>query len=138
MSPRDQERVFPRAYASDLITIARGDLDSAQVLLEGFEKGRGRPENVFYAAQQSVEKCLKAVLVSREIPVPLVRDIGVLLGKLPADTNTRFDYDLVGLTPYATIRRYEEGRLKPEIDEARDTLALAEEVLSWAESIVGH
>ena len=137
MSPRDQERMFPKDYACELLSIARGDLGSTRVLLRGFEAGEGRPENVFYSAQQVIEKCLKAVLCARGVPVPLVHDLGVLLGKLPEDTNPTFDYRLVQLTPFATIRRYEEGRVVLDLDEAKDVLALAERVVTWAAGVVG-
>ena len=137
MSPRDQERLFDPFYGKELLRIAQGDLASTRVLLRGLEVSEGRSENVFYTAQQAIEKALKAVLCARGLPVPLVHDIGILMGRLPDDTHPTFDYGLTRLTQFATTRRYEEGRIVLTIEEARDTVAMAALVLDWAAQLVG-
>ena len=62
MSPKSQERIFPRAYSAELLRIARGDHNSASFLLSGLATEGVRPENVAYLFQQAIEKALKAAL----------------------------------------------------------------------------
>lgn len=62
MTPK-KERHFKPEYAKELIAIARGDLASAF----GLKKIKmGRPENICYHAEQSIEKSLKAVLCHKQ------------------------------------------------------------------------
>ncbi len=50
---RNQKRLFKKEYSMELLKIAKGDLDSAV----GLSKiNSGRPENIVFLAQQSVEK----------------------------------------------------------------------------------
>jgi hypothetical protein len=44
MSPK-KERTFKKSYAAELLRIAAGDVESAEVLMQS---QRGRPENVCY------------------------------------------------------------------------------------------
>lgn len=133
MTPKKNERLFPVTYSKDLIEIAIGDLKTAKALISAPDI---RIENAFYMVQQSVEKCLKAVLVSLNVPVPLVHDLGILLGKLPQDIEPPYGYELNELNQYASIRRYEEGYWKPTNDELTKTIARADEIISWAREII--
>ncbi len=117
MSPKHQERKFPRSYSRELLRIAVGDHDSAAYLVRGVGDGAGRAENAAYLFQQSIEKALKAALCAVGRPVPLVHDLGVLVAKLPGSVDPDFGYELAGLDEYATVRRYEEGRYQLTADE---------------------
>ncbi len=138
MSPKSQERVFPRAYAGELLRIARGDHDSASFLRSGLASEGVRPENVAYLFQQAIEKALKAALCALGRPVPLVHDLGVLVAKIPDTLDPDFGYELSGLDEYATIRRYEEGRMVLSAGELQDIATLSERVLRWCNKIVEH
>ncbi len=134
MSSAKQEKLFPVAYASELIRIAEGDLGSAKLLLEGFALQKSRAENIFFIAQQSMEKSLKAVLCLHKVAVPLVHELGVLVAKLPAESNPVVGYEVSKLSEFASTRRYEEGSLELTAEEAQDVFNMASKVLNWAKS----
>jgi HEPN domain-containing protein len=137
MSPRNQERLFPVAYSQELLRIAQADHDSAVYLLGGVSVEHGvRPENAAYLFQQAIGKALKAALCARELPVPLVQDLGVLIARIPDDLEPEFGYELGGLDEYATVRRYEEGRYTLQQDELEEMQRYSKQVLSWASRIV--
>jgi HEPN domain-containing protein len=136
VTPSKQERIFKREYASELLKIASGDLGSARILFQHFSDESGRAENIFFLSQQAIEKCLKAVLCALRLPVPMVHELGVLVGKIPASTNMEFGYELASLSEFASIRRYEEGALTLTCEEASDVIAKAEAILLWAQKIV--
>jgi HEPN domain-containing protein len=128
MSPRKSEKIFKREYGDELLRIAEQDLASAQILAAH----GGRVENSIYHAQQAIEKALKAVLCAKGIPVPLVHDAGILVAKLPGDLSPPGGYSLSDLTPFATIKRYEEGAYAVTPEEHNQAIRLAEDVLHWA------
>lgn len=136
MSPSSQERLFRPEYAAELLRIAAADLDTAEFLLEGLERGRIRGENYFFALQQCLEKTLKAVLVHLGIPVPLVHDLGILLAKVPRDREPPFGYEIGALSEFAAVRRYEEGALAWGLEEAREAQALGVTALGWAKAVL--
>jgi HEPN domain-containing protein len=101
---------------------------------------RARPpgvllEDLCFEAQQSAEKGIKALLLSRGIPFPFIHDLARLLSlleqageKIP-DTVRR----AAELTPYAVMTRY-PGLAEPVTEERyREALAIAETVLAWVE-----
>lgn len=55
-------RKFRPDYALELLSVATGDLDSAQLLAAGKVK---RKENILFHCQQVVEKALKATHCAR-------------------------------------------------------------------------
>jgi HEPN domain-containing protein len=136
MTPSKQEKLFKPEYAAELIKIAEGDLGSAQILLQHFSEGSSRAENIFFLAQQSIEKSLKAVLCALKIPVPLVHELGILVGKIPHSANPQFGYELAALSEFAAVRRYEEGALMLSEEEARDVVDKAKDVLLWAQGVI--
>lgn len=83
-------RIFRPAYAHELLVVASGDLDSAQLLAVGQAK---RKENILFHCQQAVEKALKAVLCARGIPVPLVHDLPIILDRF-VDRQVPFGEDI--------------------------------------------
>ncbi len=136
MSPRDQERRFDPEYAATLLSIARQDFATGQYAQSGVKSGDVRPENVFFLYHQAIEKLLKAVLCHLELPVPLVHDLGVLLAKLPPETQPGIGYELSMLNEFAGVRRYEKGSLIYEAEDLEDARSLAEELLRWGASII--
>jgi HEPN domain-containing protein len=134
LSPkRHQERRFEKGYADELLRIAEGDLESARALQQS---GKGRIENVYFLVQQSIEKCLKAVLVYHEQVVPLVHDLGTLIAKIPDDVITPFGYELSELNQYAAIRRYEEGVWIPDQEDLAKCMKVATDVFHWTKNHV--
>jgi HEPN domain-containing protein len=131
MSPRKQERMFPKEYAQVLWRIAEGDFRTVAVLAQA---SGYRVENAFYLAQQSMEKALKAVLVHRGVAIPMIHDLSALLSKLPEDCDSPYGYELNALSEYATIRRYEEGSWTPSSEELQEILTKTQVMLDWAKS----
>lgn len=136
MSPSAQSRRFEPSYAAELLRVAQGDFQTAEYLMPGLAEGQVRAENYFYFIQQVLEKCLKAVLVQQERPVPLVHDLGVLLAKIPEAVEPPFGYEISKLNEFAAVRRYEEGRLLWSTEEADEALLLAKTALGWARSLI--
>jgi HEPN domain-containing protein len=136
VSPSEQERRFRKEYAVELLGIAEMDLKTAEFLLEGLEQGRIRGENFFFTVQQCIEKALKAVLVHRELPVPLVHDLGTLLAKVPRECEPPFGYEIGALSEFAAVRRYEEGSVVWGLEEAREAQALAVSAIDWAKGVL--
>jgi len=128
-----KDKVFRRDYATELWRIAQGDLESAEVMAESLSKGRR--ENICFAAQQCIEKAIKAVLCARQKPVPMTHSIEVLLERLQGDYPDGAER-LIELTDFATIRRYEEGNEILTAEDMAATIAAARDVLIWAKSQV--
>jgi len=126
-------RKFDKSYAQELLRIAKGDLQSARILQLAKS---GRTENIFFLAEQSVEKALKAVLCAMGIAVPLIYELAVILDKFPETTQVPRSEEMTDLTQFATIRRYEEGRAQFSKEEIAGVILLATESVSWAEAKV--
>ena len=124
-----KDKIFRPDYAHELCKIAQGDLESAELMAGNLNKGR--KENICFAAQQSIEKAIKAVLCAKGLPVPMTHSIEVLLDRLQGDVPKGADA-LIELTDFATIRRYEEGHeiLSPE--DIAACIVAARKVVDWA------
>jgi HEPN domain-containing protein len=133
MTPSQQERVFEKNYAPELLRIAVGDYKSALALSRATDI---RVENVFYLCQQAIEKSIKAVLVHLGLAVPLVHDLGSILSRLPPDKQSPHGYELLELNQYASIRRYEEGVWTPTAEEMSSVLQMTEEMIDWAKGVI--
>lgn len=131
MSPKQQEKIFLKEYANELIEIALGDLNTAVAIKDS---PQARLENGFYMVQQCIEKSLKALLVNHGIAVPLVHDIGVLLAKLPSSLNPPLGYELADLNQYASIRRYELGSFKLTQEEIETVIEKGHLMHDWCKS----
>jgi HEPN domain-containing protein len=94
-------------------------------------------EGLCFHAQQAAEKAVKAVLLTRGVPVPQTHDIGRLLDLLLPDMVLPAQVrQAAGLTEYADSSRY-PGDFEPvEETEYREAVRLAEAVVSWAETII--
>lgn len=121
---------FDKSYGQELLSIAELDLASAKVLGQHWQAGR--IENVFFLAQQAVEKALKAYLCHHYGEFPLVHDIGVLLGKM--NELPPKGYDLVSFSQFAGIRRYETGKAHLDKDDIDSALDAATGVTEWVRS----
>ena len=117
MSPSSQERVFRKGYAAELFRIAESDLGTVEYLRA---------------------KALKAALVHREIPVPMVHDLGVLLAKVPRECEPPFGYEIGALTEFAAARRYEEFALEWGLEEAQEALGLGTSAVDWAKVVIAQ
>lgn len=124
--------LFPKEYSTELLKIAEGDLCSALALINS--SNPGRVENILYLIQQSVEKGIKAVLVKKQIPFPLLHDLGILIALLPTKDYPPGGFDLTILNPFATVRRYEEGLIPINQEEIEAAYKAAQLVIAWAKS----
>ncbi|MGE5598813.1 MAG: HEPN domain-containing protein [Bacteroidota bacterium] len=118
----------------DWLRYARADLALAKIALPE----DGLYEQLCFHAQQTVEKCLKAVLIKMGIAFPRTHSIAHLVDLLPTEIPRTADLiDSAQLTGYATVFRYpgdEEPVDKATYDEA---VRIAESVLAWAEQRIG-
>jgi HEPN domain-containing protein len=121
-----------RQYAQEWLQRAKGNLARAK---------QAKPAEAFWEdycfdALQAAEKAVKAVLTLRGTDFPKSHDIAELLSLLnPKDVPDAL-WAADGLTEYAVVTRY-PGR-KPPVseEECRQAIALAEQVVRWAEGIV--
>jgi HEPN domain-containing protein len=127
MSPK-KERTFKKSYAAELLRIAAGDVESAEVLMQS---QRGRPENVCYHAEQCVEKALKALLVHLEKPVPISHDLGTICERVNQYLPIEVHADLTLYNEFATTRRYEESDMILEPEDLTAAVDVARQVLNW-------
>ena len=123
---------FTPAYAHELLRIAVQDFQTAQIL--SLQTGV-RIENIFLLAQQALEKALKAVLCWKGDPIPFVHEIGILVVKIETlGLTVPFGFDLNGLSEFATVRRYLEGKETWSNEEVKVILEQVEKALSWCHS----
>ncbi len=127
-----KSRKFKVEYAQELISIAEQDLETAQALMTAKIR---RKENIFFHIEQAIEKTLKGVLCKLGIPVPLVHELSLLIDKIPEAKSPPRAEEIVDLTQFATIRRYEEGKATFSEEELRASYELAEAVLKWARKV---
>lgn len=60
-----------------------------------------------FHAQQTVEKCIKAILIEQGVEFPRVHNIAYLFGLLPPDIELPPEaMEAMGLTTYAVTTRY--------------------------------
>jgi HEPN domain-containing protein len=129
----NREQSFKPAYARELLGIAEGDFETLEVLVRA---AKGRPENACFMAQQVIEKCIKAVLISRGLAIPFTHNLEILLDRLDDSDLPPEAVVIPDLTEYASIRRYEEGVIALDSEDLKSALKLAESTLVWARSLV--
>jgi HEPN domain-containing protein len=96
-------------------------------------------EDLCFQAQQSVEKALKALVISRRNRPPHTHDLGLLLNLIEKSGQSvpREIPRVARLTDYAVETRY-PGLFEPVTeDEYRDALALATQCVDWVRSLIG-
>lgn len=131
MSPLGKK--YKKDYSYSLWRIAEGDLESAKVL---GQSSLGRPENVIYLIQQSIEKCLKAVQCFKTQEILQTHDLSTLIQMLPETEQPPEAHRLGSLTQYATIRRYEEGYEELSKSDLELTLEIGVKILNWSKEIL--
>jgi len=91
---------------------------------------------VGFHAQQSVEKAMKSVMLSRRVKPPRIHDLGRLTQMLESDhLPPPIAHDIViALTRYAADERYPSGMIEP-LDRGAAQAAV-DEVLAWAAPLV--
>jgi len=122
-------KLFKKEYALELFRIAENDLETGKVLATATKVRR---ETVLFNLEQAVEKSLKAVLCHYEKPIPFTHDIYAILLLFDQNNLPPGGYALHDLTPFASIRRYEEGKFIITVDDIQNALNLVEKVLNWA------
>jgi HEPN domain-containing protein len=134
MNQHLKKQLFKKEYAAELLNIAKGDLESAEALSK---VSKGRPENIVFLAQQSVEKSIKSVLIHLQVAFPLVHDLGILIALLPEEKAPQQGFSLTELNPFASARRYEEGRIPLSSEEIQTSIEVAKKITDWATKIIG-
>ena len=78
------------------------------------------PRHICFLSQQSVEKCLKSVLIFEQVDFPYRHDLDQLRNLIPVDWQIREDYpDLAELTEWAVESRYPGNWVDPTDEDAR-------------------
>jgi len=128
------EKPLPQSDPHRWIDRARSNLTRAKHIIEGVYL-----EDLCFDAQQAAEKAIKAVLIFLGVRFPRTHDLAELLtlvekaGWSVPEKVKRASM----LTPYAVESRY-PGLSEPVNDEEhREAVAIAEEVLRWAEGVLG-
>jgi len=128
------EKPLPQSDPHRWIDRARSNLTRAKHIIEGVYL-----EDLCFDAQQAAEKAIKAVLIFLGVRFPRTHDLAELLtlvekaGWSVPEKVKRASM----LTPYAVESRY-PGLSEPVNDEEhKEAVAIAEEVLRWAEEVLG-
>lgn len=121
-----------RKFAQEWLLRAKSNLALA---------GQPKPAEAFwedfcFSAQQAAEKAVKAVLTSRGIDSPKSHDLAELLALLDSADVPDDLWAADSLTTYAVVTRYPGMRPAVSEEEYRRALALAEQVVRWAESLI--
>jgi HEPN domain-containing protein len=129
-----REKIFRSAYAHELLRIAQGDLESAEILAAAMSKGRR--ENICFSVQQAIEKSLKAVLCAQNKAIPLSHSIELLLDRIGPQNQPPYGNTLIELTDYASVKRYEEGNEIITDEDIAATLLAGQNVIAWAHTLI--
>ena len=95
-------------------------------------------EDLCFSAQQAAEKAIKALLIQNEIEFPYVHDLAELVGLVEQtgqEVPSRVQ-QAARLTRYAVVTRYPGLLEDVTCDQYDEAVAIAEEVVRWAEDIV--
>ena len=128
-SSMTKTKLFKKEYAKELLSVAKQDLEGAEILMNSSLK---RQEITLFHLQQAIEKALKALLCWQEKPVPLVHSLAIILDKVDS-ADIPYEADLEELTQYATIRPYEEGVAVFTKDEIIHVFNVTKQVLKAVE-----
>jgi len=116
-----------RKVLAEWLHKADNDLGLAEHLLD---ESLLFPSAIAFHCQQSAEKCLKALLVWREMLFPKTHDIKALLNLIGATDATLAEslQDAVVLTSYGVELRYPGDRPDATPEDAREAVELARKV----------
>ena len=107
-------------------------------MIAGSLKQRVALEDLCYAAQQSAEKALKALLVAKDRTFPYTRDIATLITVVVdagVDVPERVRNSAL-LSRYAFATRYPGGEPPVTAEQYADAIRAAGEVLDWVVSVL--
>jgi len=127
---------FPPDDPREWLNRARSNLAKARNMPEASEIYL---EDLCFDAQQAAEKAVKAVLIHLGTRFPYVHDLAQLLALVQeAGQNVPEPIKLAaGLSDYAVEARY-PGPAEPVTwQEYEDSVAVAEQVVRWAQEIIG-
>ncbi len=124
----------PISDSAEWIAYARGDLAAAEALAESPDVA---PVFACFHCQQSVEKALKAVLISRDQEFPYTHNLRVLANMLPDDFPDEHLPDLEQLTVYAVHARYPSDFGVPTIEDAIAAIRDSRYILETIEQYLG-
>ena len=138
--PRDsldrvQGKRFPPDDPREWLNRARSNLAQAR---EGAQIAGVYLEDLCFNAQQAAEKAIKALLIQYEIEFPYVYDLAELVG-LVEQTGQEAPSGVqqaARLTRYAVVTRHPGLLEDVTCDQYDEAVAIAEEVVHWAEDIV--
>ena len=129
-----KNKSFKPPYSKELLSIASNDLEAARTLASN---SNVRPETTLLMVQQAIEKGLKAALCRQNALVPQTHDLTLLVDRLSQCSVSLPDFisetEFDDLTPFVTLRRYEEGRLEISPKELSESIVLAQKVIDWVE-----
>lgn len=127
------QRRYPPDSPFEWLNRPRSDLALAGALIDG-----AYLEDLCFHAQQAAEKAIKAVLIDLGIAFPYTHDIEELMrvvGESQLEIPTRIRA-AGSLTEFAIVTRY-PGTSPPVTDDIyQEAIALAEQVVGWAESVI--
>jgi HEPN domain-containing protein len=124
----------PAQISDEWLRRARGNLARARQP----KPAEGFWEDLCFDAQQAAEKAVKAVLVCRQVDFPKTHQIGELLVLLRQAGHDAPEtvWQAQPLSNYAVSTRYPSPEEPVTEDEWRDAVAIAEQVVRWAESMI--
>ncbi|MDY7079442.1 MAG: HEPN domain-containing protein [Chloroflexota bacterium] len=130
-----QDKRFPPDDPREWLNRARSNLAKAT---SAFEAPQIYLEDLCFDAQQAAEKAIKAVLIHLDVRFPYVHDLAQLLA-LVEQTGQSVPESIrraASLSDYAVETRY-PGLAEPVIGQEYDeAVAIAEEVVRWAQGII--
>jgi len=123
-----------RDAARGLLAKAKNDLFNANTVIATGEA----LDTVAFHAQQAAEKSLKALLILRAIEYPLTHDLEVLLelAQPHYPRLAKYEREVDRFAQHGVTVRYDE-LVTPSLDEARELLAIAQEIYEYAHPAVG-
>jgi HEPN domain-containing protein len=114
---------------AEWIKKAESDLKSARILLAS---GESCMDTVCFHAQQTAEKCLKALLTESGTPFRKIHDLDILL-QLTGDAEMQpYRQGCVMLSTYAVEARYPGDYVEPEQEEATEAVRIASMIYELA------
>lgn len=127
-----KDKIFKKQFAAELFRIAQNDLQAAKTLNADVMV---RKETAMLMIQQCIEKSLKALLCSVEAGIPQTHDLSLIVDRVrstsieipPIVANTDFEE----LTPFATLRRYEDGNFEISEEDMIAAIELANIIIDW-------
>jgi HEPN domain-containing protein len=124
-SPDDPKEWLRRAHSN--LVIARSSPAGAYF------------EDLCFEAQQAAEKAIKALLIARGVDFAYIHDLARLLTALEeaGQSIPGAVKEAARLTRFAVFTRYPGVARPVSRREYEQALAIAEEVVRWAESVIG-